>query len=413
MKLILINLYDPLPIEKNVPARYSSLTNQLLRRGHQVIWITSSFRHHNRTYKWPGSRTIVVNENLTIKAFWAPAYGSSISLKRLYNDWYLAKQISRYLSEFVQSNPPTVILFSVAPILLPNAIARLANKFSIHSVVDVQDIHPNFMISLFPGFLKPVVSLLTLWVKNKMRETFRLATAMVSLSQNRLNQAIEIRGYQPEYSNYFYLPYKGEPKPPLPRRISSSAIRLVYLGALAKAYDLETVLKALRILKNRHVPFSLDIFGAGHKLPKLKNMVQRYQLPCVTFHGYIPFNEIEDKIRACDVGLVSYTKDWPSCIPNKPIDYMGLGLPVLSSITGQLYDMINEHNAGKNYEAANPHDLAEKITWFYENREKLKDMGENAYLLVKKHFLADNISNAYVDFLEEIAKDSGGEVRTG
>ena len=111
-------------------------------------------------------------------------------------------------------------------------------------------------------------------------------------------------------------------------------------------------------------------------------------------------------MRNCDVGLVSYNKYWPPCIPNKPIDYMGLGIPILSSIAGQLYEMVEEYNVGRNYISGNHKDLAQNIIWFQKNRDEIIDMGKNAYLLVKKHFLADNISEAYVDFLENVLNDS-------
>jgi len=85
---------------------------------------------------------------------------------------------------------------------------------------------------------------------------------------------------------------------------------------------------------------------------------------------------------------------------------MGIGLPILSCISGQLHDLIEEHNVGRNYIAGNPKDLAHNIIWFHEHRKNLSEMGNNAYLLVKKYFTADNISNSYVDFLGEIVKDS-------
>jgi len=104
---------------------------------------------------------------------------------------------------------------------------------------------------------------------------------------------------------------------------------------------------------------------------------------------------------------------WPPCIPNKPIDYMGLGLPVISSVSGQLHDMIEKYDVGKNYEAGNPKDLAKRIVWFHSNRGRLKEMGENACRLVKQAFLADDISNSYADFLVQIAKNSQREIQVG
>ena len=86
------------------------------------------------------------------------------------------------------------------------------------------------------------------------------------------------------------------------------------------------------------------------------------------------------------VGLVTYSKDAIMSLPNKPFEYMAEGLPLLSSLRGELRDLIEKHRIGRFYEAGNPSSLADGVRWFYNHPEEARQMGKRSFELFSKKF---------------------------
>jgi len=70
------------------------------------------------------------------------------------------------------------------------------------------------------------------------------------------------------------------------KAVNSKSKDAIYLGRLSKDAGIMIYLNALKILKNKKVDLSLDIYGDGPQLKQAKAFVKKHQLK-VKFHGFI------------------------------------------------------------------------------------------------------------------------------
>lgn len=115
-------------------------------------------------------------------------------------------------------------------------------------------------------------------------------------------------------------------------------------------------------------------------------------------------------MRIAKVGLAPYrsTKDFIISIPNKAIEYMSAGLPVISSLKGALQKLLLEHEAGETYENDNQDSLFSLLCDLYDHPAKLESMSKNSHALFKKRFVAEKVYPNMCDYLEQIVEHGCG-----
>ena len=92
-------------------------------------------------------------------------------------------------------------------------------------------------------------------------------------------------------------------------------------------------------------------------------------------------------------------------IPNKPIEYLSNGKPVLSPLKGELEKLIVKHEVGCIYNNQ-PGNLSEIIISLKNNPQRLGQLSINAYKLFNNRFIAKKVYNEYADYLENIMLNS-------
>lgn len=175
-----------------------------------------------------------------------------------------------------------------------------------------------------------------------------------------------------------------------------------------KGHDI--LLKALKICKDKSLDFTCNIVGGVYDYDKnalkiLEEMVEELELKAdVHFLGNR--NDIPELLSKSDLFIL------PSRFEGMPIsllEAMASGLPVIASnISGSNDLIINEQN-GLLFENENHIELAEKIIYFYNNREKMQELAYNAYEYVKNFDIStmyEKYSNVYQK-LEEKDKKTG------
>src|SRR5439155_3622177 len=95
-------------------------------------------------------------------------------------------------------------------------------------------------------------------------------------------------------------------------------------------------------------------------------------------------------------------RDFAASYPNKAIEYLSAGLPVVSSLDGEIGQLLREHRAGIVYDSGS--DLVQKIRALYEDRLALHRLSDNARALYAQEFDADKVYGAFAAHLEAICK---------
>jgi len=153
---------------------------------------------------------------------------------------------------------------------------------------------------------------------------------------------------------------------------------ILYQGAVNVDRGLEEVIQAMRFVKSQAV---FMIIGTGDVIEKLKQLVTDLNLSDkVIFTGQIPFQYLLSYSLMADIGL-SIEKDvslnYHYCLPNKFLDYIQAGVPVLISPMPEMQTIVEKYNIGEIISSHEPEYLAVKFDEMMENTGKLAIFREN------------------------------------
>jgi len=124
-------------------------------------------------------------------------------------------------------------------------------------------------------------------------------------------------------------------------------IRVVYQGEMSLKRGLEPFILAAPLLAER---CELLLIGGGPDLAQAQHLVAEIGASRhVTFLGKIPRGDLHSVLRACDIGIVTYTgRDLNNvyCAPNKVHEYAQAGLPMVLTPQPPLKAIVDEYRVG-------------------------------------------------------------------
>lgn len=159
-------------------------------------------------------------------------------------------------------------------------------------------------------------------------------------------------------------------------------LRLLYLGAMGRSYDLDTILDALQFLAQEGLAVECVFVGDGEKRAKL----EARQVAGVRFTGFLQGEALEHELRSADVGMVPFFPQSGVAVPYKAGDYLAYGLPLLSTIEGELAELVQRFHCGMTYPVLNPQALADAIRQYAHDRERLSLEQRQAKACFDAHF---------------------------
>lgn len=153
---------------------------------------------------------------------------------------------------------------------------------------------------------------------------------------------------------------------------------ILYQGAVNVDRGLEEAIKAMKFVKSRAV---LLIIGTGDIIENLRQLVSDLGLSeKVVFTGQIPFRDLHSYSLIADIGL-SIEKDvslnYHYCLPNKFLDYIQAGVPVLISPMPEMKAIVEKYNIGELIAGHEPVYMAGRFDEMLENTMKLEIFREN------------------------------------
>lgn len=160
--------------------------------------------------------------------------------------------------------------------------------------------------------------------------------------------------------------------PILPQRDRSPTrpLELIYLGLIEIPRGIDEVLEALAILRDGPRPVHCTFIGAGRDEQLLRQRAIALGVQAeARFVGFVPYREALELVARADVGVVPHraTEAWNTTIPNKLFDYMGAGLPVVTSDAAPAARIVHEARAGEVFRSQDSRDLAHVITRLFDS----------------------------------------------
>lgn len=263
--------------------------------------------------------------------------------------------------------------------------AQLWRKlYGIPYVLHVQDLWPESVTGsgmLGNGWLnKTAGAALNLWLKR----LYGNASKLLALSPGMAQLLID-RGHRADQCAIVYnwaeedtLHLKAA------ETFSSTGLKLLYAGNLGPMQDLETAIAAARKLED-HRDFEFKIAGEGVAEQSLRAAAEGAQ--SVKFLGNLSHEEVAQRYLEADFQLVTL-KDLPvfrTTIPSKLQVSLASGVPVITTVAGDVANLVLKHQAGIVAEPENPESLAKAITRAYAmTAAERAQMGINARKLYEQ-----------------------------
>lgn len=180
----------------------------------------------------------------------------------------------------------------------------------------------------------------------------------------------------------------------------------VFTGAHGIANGLDAVLDAAKVIKSiGRNDIKLVFIGDGKEKERLKQRAKEESLDNCLFYNPMPKVQLNQVVANADIGLMilaNVPAFYYGTSPNKFFDYISSGLPVFNNYPGWLADMIHEFNCGEVVEPNHPTAFANALIKLADNPELRKKYGKNARKLAEMKFSREDLSNQFVDFLEEV-----------
>lgn len=186
--------------------------------------------------------------------------------------------------------------------------------------------------------------------------------------------------------------------------ISNSEFVVCFFGTIGRQFDLATVIDAARILQKEDCPIRFILCGDGEKRKHYQQLAGE-QLH-VAFPGWIGRADIHALMQRSEVGLAPYVNslNFTMNLPNKIIEYLSAGLPIVSSVKGELGQLITAHDCGALY--GNAQELAEVLRRLYFHRHELERKSHNAANLYAERYRAEMVYGEMAQHIERIALDN-------
>lgn len=323
MNITIVAPYCSLPSEPHFN-RFRYLA-ELLSQSHDVLLITSNFKHYDKSFRRPEDAEAASQGRLKVMLLEESGYGKNVSLGRLASHHRFVRHFEKWLENCRPGEQD--IVYSAYPLIATNLLlgkhkARLGYKL----IVDVQDVWPESFSSVVP-FLKKVPHNL-LPFASRANQAYRYADALVAVSQTYLDRAKETNPNVPGEVVYIGADFPKLDAAPA-KDFGDDKTRFFYLGTLSYSYDVETVCKGVLKLLDAGENVELHIMGGGPDLDRLK----QYACDDIKFYGYLPYAEMMSIAKGCDIAVNAIHSHAMQSVTNKLSDYMALQKPVLNSQT--------------------------------------------------------------------------------
>jgi glycosyltransferase involved in cell wall biosynthesis len=270
------------------------------------------------------------------------------------------------------------LLFHKADLLVSNDLDTLIANFlvsRIRGIPLVHDCHEYFRgVPELNGrkFPTRVWKRIEDWVFPKLNSVYAVNKSIAGLYSNEYRNMVEV---------IRNVPYRNQgitPRNHALLSISRDTRIILYQGSLNVDRGIEEAIRAMKHVKTRAI---LLVIGTGDVSRELKQLALLEGVSAkVIFTGEIPFQELFQYTQLADIGL-SIEKDvslnYHYCLPNKFLDYIQAGVPVLISPLPEMLAIVQQYQIGEMIENHDPANLAAKFDSLLSDETKLSFYKKN------------------------------------
>jgi glycosyltransferase involved in cell wall biosynthesis len=411
MNIWLVETGEPLPIKSGIRKfRTALLADKLVERGHEVFWWASAFDHQKKQLISTKDKNYSISERYAIRVLCGLNYRKNVSLARYVSNQIIALKFKTQSKKYPK---PDIIVTAMPDHLLAYEAAHYAQKNNIPFIIDILDLWPDIFLDRFKNTGLRRLGKIALSL-DFLRLSFLLknANCLLAVSERYLKWGLNKAGRpQNSLDKVVYLGYKPQvnsnDKSEFPVWLEKRKNQkiILFIGTFGVFYDLELVSKAAAYFeKSGRTDICFVLAGTGEKFDAIRR--QTSGLSNLFLTGWIDKNEIDILLRNSSVGLLSYTKDAPQGLSYKPFEYLSAGLPLISSLDGEMLAFIKQHQFGLSYLPGDLDGLCACIKRLVDDHNLYGKLSQNASDFFKEFGDADNIYSEYAIHIEKVVKQS-------
>lgn len=363
----LVTVGEPLPMDgDNIRLmRCGLLRKALVESGRETEWFISDFSHFNKRHRFGRNHTYQDSEG-TVHLLHGCGYRRNVSISRIIDHRTIAKI---FLEKTKELQPPDIILCSMPTIELSAACATYCQLHGIPLVIDIRDLWPDIFAKEVPQPFRLFAQLALIPYNRMLRRSLQMADALWAVSPGYLDWGLKKCSRSIGSNDRVH--FLGYPDPgyaQISRAAACARMNLPedtgsftawFIGSWGRTYDIGLIVEAARILVNTTPKIRIVISGDGEQRDHIRAAAAG--LPNVYFTGWADSGAIASLMALSDVGLATYAAGAPQSIPNKVIEYLAGGLPVISTLSGECAQFLSSHSLGWTLPAGNPTNLANKL----------------------------------------------------
>lgn len=378
MRILLVSQYY-------YPERFSvsEIAEQLVKHGHQVEVLTGKPNYGFQKIL-PDYKNVSYQELNGVAIHRVNVYPrkySRLSVIRNYLSFH--RNAKRRVNKFKRGFD-LVLAISLSPVISIAPAIKYAKKFKVPCVLYCWDLWPESVL-----------------VTNAVRKNSLVYKFLYKWSVSLYKKCDKIIVSSPSFKDYFFnelkIRDKGFPTVYQPIILSNKTAtpityknkhNIVYAGNIGHIQLTNNLVEAMKLVKSEDT--KLYLMGMGSELAAVQKKIKDEHLEDrVEYVGALPIEKAEAYYFNADALVVSlkYAGTVGKTVPNKAIQYMKYGRPLLGVIKGDAKELLSKAN-GTIFSDEDSLDIAKKIDELISLNENEKtQMGLN-----NKHYFEDNLT---------------------
>ena len=293
---------------------------------------------------------------MEIRLIPSSGYIKNISVQRLYDHAMLAMNLNKALKKEIIL--PDVAFIGYPPIEFAYVAQIWLKNKNIPTMLDIKDLWPEIFISSFHKIFRNFIKIFLFPYFYLAKKVINNATVVSSMTNAFLSYTINLYGRKVSEKDLAF-PFSN-PK----IKVSSDDLnankkwwldnwidqkklfRISYVGNISSNIDIASIKEAALYFEKK---IEFVICGDG---PLFEFYKKKFNgILNVKFPGRVNQLKAAGLYELSQAMIIPYknSKDFQLSLPNKFIDALTYGLPVISPLSGEVAKMINKHNIGVSY----------------------------------------------------------------
>ncbi|PKE65095.1 glycosyltransferase WbuB [Macrococcoides caseolyticum] len=395
MKILFITLLDLEDL--NQKGIYHDFVNELISRGNEVTVVCPSEK------RFDGKTKIYNSKEATVLKVKVGNITKTTKIVKGINILRIERAYKKAINNYLENKKFELIVYSTPPITFNNLISYLKKKHNAKTYLLLKDIFPQNAVDL--KILKKT-SLVYWMFRIKEKKLYKVSDYIGAMSpqnvkyiktHNKINSDTHI------FRNAIYRESHNVDINVIKEKFKLNHHKklLLYGGNIGLPQGIAYIKKIIDRF-NEIENAQLVIVGNGTHYKELENHINTSTNPDIKIFNYMPKDEYNDLLIACDVGLIFL--DSRFTIPNYPsrlTDFLAAGKPILCATdkNTDLKDEIISYEVGYWNESNNVDDFINNAnelltndmrqykvnaTYFYNKVFKIEDNVDNFFNLIHK-----------------------------